>query len=69
MNVRCAGEIIPQAVCTRYGLAVGASCAPFVRLLMLITAPIAWPISKILDYVLGTKHTVSLRRAGWLPGA
>ena len=54
------GEIIPQAVCTRYGLAVGANCATFVRMLMFLTSPIAWPISKILDTVLGTKHTVSL---------
>lgn len=54
------GEIIPQAVCTRYGLAVGANCAPLVRLLMFLTAPIAWPISKLLDSILGTKHTVRL---------
>jgi hypothetical protein len=41
---------------------VGAACAPFVRLLMLATAPIAVPISKILDRSLGSKPTVLFRR-------
>ena len=54
-----AGEIIPQAVCSRYGLAVGAYSAWFVRILMWLTCPISWPISKILDYTLGSHSTVS----------
>ncbi|KAF8228594.1 DUF21-domain-containing protein [Tricholoma matsutake] len=47
------GKVIPQAVCVRYGLSIGAKCAPLVLALMWILAPIAWPTAKLLDYVLG----------------
>ncbi|CAL1357826.1 unnamed protein product [Linum trigynum] len=57
------GEIIPQAVCTRYGLAIGATVAPFVRVLVWICSPIAYPISKLLDYLLGHGHVALFRRA------
>ncbi|XVF28932.1 hypothetical protein REPUB_Repub15cG0075400 [Reevesia pubescens] len=40
------GEVIPQAICTRYGLAVGANFAGLVRILMIICYPIAYPIGK-----------------------
>lgn len=56
----CVGEIIPQAVCSRHGLAVGAHSAWFVRILMIAFAVIAYPISKILDHLLGAEHTVRL---------
>ena len=56
-----AGEIIPQAVCSRHGLAVGAHSAWFVQILMWTFAIVAYPISKILDYLLGQEHTVSLK--------
>ncbi|KAK9271315.1 hypothetical protein L1049_026905 [Liquidambar formosana] len=57
------GEILPQAVCTHYGMAVGAALAPFVRVLLLVFYPIAYPISKVLDWMLGKDHSVLLRRA------
>ncbi|CAE7947380.1 CBSDUF5 [Symbiodinium sp. KB8] len=47
------GEILPQAVCKAYGLAVGSAAAPLVRCLLVLCWPIAWPISKLLDCVLG----------------
>ena len=62
-RTRHAGEIIPQAACSRYGLQIGAYSAPFVRLLMLLTAPISYPIGWVLDRVLGHRHTALFRRA------
>merc|ERR1719233_1137178 len=47
------GEIIPQAACSRYALYIGAKVIGLVQILILILSPLAWPISKLLDWVLG----------------
>ncbi|KAF9388508.1 hypothetical protein BGX21_000291, partial [Mortierella sp. AD011] len=56
------GEIIPQAVCARYGLAIGAYCAKPMLLLMYIMSPIAYPIAWLLDSWLGVHHGTTYRR-------
>ncbi|KAI0641076.1 DUF21-domain-containing protein [Trametes meyenii] len=55
--------IIPQAASVRYGLSIGASCAPIVLGMMYIFAPVAWPIAKLLDYVLGHDETHTYKKA------
>ncbi|KAJ7347346.1 hypothetical protein DFH08DRAFT_867799 [Mycena albidolilacea] len=55
--------IIPQALSVRYGLGIGAACAPFVLGLMYLFAPVAWPIAKLLDAVLGTHDGERYRKA------
>ncbi|MCO5606113.1 hypothetical protein L7F22_060300 [Adiantum nelumboides] len=57
------GEILPQSVCSRYGLAVGAAMTPVVRLLVFVFFPVTYPISKLLDFLLGKGHVALFRRA------
>jgi metal transporter CNNM len=47
------GEIIPQAACSKHGLAVGAYTRYITYFFMIITCPLSFPISLILDRVLG----------------
>ncbi|KAL0249860.1 hypothetical protein I308_103163 [Cryptococcus tetragattii IND107] len=57
------GEIIPQAICVRYGLSIGGVCAPVVWALMILFAPVAWPIAKLLDHVLGKDEGHTYKKA------
>nr|XP_032526212.1 metal transporter CNNM4-like isoform X1 [Danaus plexippus plexippus] len=47
------GEITPQAICSRHGLMVGAKSIVITKAVMALTAPLAFPVSKLLDYFLG----------------
>lgn len=57
------GEIIPQALCSRYGLAIGYYLSPLVYFLMAAFFIVSWPISKLLDCLLGKNHGTFFRRA------
>jgi metal transporter CNNM len=47
------GEILPQAACARYALAIGSASSPLVKFVVCLFYPIAKPLAIILDYVLG----------------
>lgn len=49
------GEIIPQSVISRHALYFGAQTAWFTRIALVICFPIAYPISKVLDWALGNE--------------
>lgn len=57
------GEIIPQAVCHRFGLIIGAHAVPFVRLLMYATAPLSFTTAKALDFFLGGEPVTRYNRS------
>ncbi|DAZ99811.1 TPA: hypothetical protein N0F65_001320 [Lagenidium giganteum] len=46
------GEIVPQALCTRHALVIGAKAVPFVRVLIAVFYIFAKPVSMVLDATL-----------------
>ncbi|KAG6916014.1 hypothetical protein DXG01_008825 [Tephrocybe rancida] len=56
-------EIIPQSLFSRHGLYLGAKMATLTRCLIVLMAVIAWPVAKLLEWVLGPHHGIIYRRA------
>lgn len=55
-------ELIPQAFFLHHAFEVCAFLSPVVRLLMYLCSPVAWPIGRLLDYLVGDKETVPFKR-------
>ena len=56
-------EIVPQAVCSRYGLFLAAHMTYAIWALMTLLAPVAWPLSWLLDKALGREVGTIYSRA------
>jgi metal transporter CNNM len=56
------GEIIPQSVCSRYGLWVGSYTRFITYTFMVLTFPLSYPLSRILDYFLGKQTAATYTR-------
>ncbi|KAF0692970.1 Aste57867_16016 [Aphanomyces stellatus] len=53
------GEILPSAVFTgNHQVAIAAHLAPLCRFVMLVTAPVSWPIAKALDHFMGDDNDI-----------
>ena len=56
------GEIIPQATCARYGLLIGYYTLPLTQFIMVVVAAGAYPISLVLDCILGQEEGLIFTR-------
>lgn len=56
------GEVIPQALCSKHGLAIGHFMSPFVYLMMGVLFVVGYPLAKMLDCLLGHQAGAYFRR-------
>lgn len=57
------GEIGPQALCSRYALRIGAASTPIVWLFVVLMFVFAYPVSKLLDFLLGGEVSAVYQRS------
>lgn len=47
------GEILPQSICSKYSLPIGSYTRKFTYFFIYLTSIVSYPLSKIVDYLLG----------------
>ena len=47
------GEILPQSICSKYSLPIGSYTRNFTYIFIYLTTLASYPLSKIIDYILG----------------
>lgn len=60
------GEILPQALCSRYALRIGSFAVPLVRVIIVIIYPVAAPLAFLLDLALGQELATTYSSAEML---
>lgn len=53
------GEILPQAIVSRFALSFGAKTSPLIRFIMWILSPVCYPIAWVLNKMLGEEGQTS----------
>jgi len=57
------GEIIPQALCSRYALRIGSAAVPTVKVIRFMLYVLSWPLAKALDLALGRELATTYSNA------
>ncbi|KAF0987995.1 hypothetical protein HZS_718 [Henneguya salminicola] len=55
-------ELLPQSICSKYGLTISAHTTFITKILMIVTWPVSFPLGKFLDYLLGDETPTSYNR-------
>jgi hypothetical protein len=56
---------MPQAICSRFGLAVGANLVWLVKILMWICFPVAYPVGLVISFRVDISHKGCLPSYEW----
>jgi metal transporter CNNM len=60
------GEIVPQAICARYGLLIGARSVPVINMLLTVMYPVTKPLSLMLEFFLGAEEPRAYSQAEFI---